>query len=178
MNTSSSPDISPEMKVDEVVNAVGAMSAKDRGFDSHKEHSAQANKQKSSKKQEGSIGKSEVRKRLHEPEQGESEPKQGKRELRIAVREQTKKAEFGWAAVAIKKGLEGNVKLLRDKGEQLVQGFTTSLMADVNEGHSVMLQVSGHWLLIAKIQDEITCFDPRKTDSVCSLAHCSCGRGK
>ena len=35
-------------------------------------------------------------------------------------------------------------------------------MADVNEGHSVMLQVSGHWLLIAKIQDKITCFDPRK----------------
>ena len=48
------------------------------------------------------------------------------------------------------------------KGEQLVQGFTKRLMADVNEGHTVMLQVSGHWLLIAKIQDEITCFDPKK----------------
>ena len=52
------------MKVDEVVNAVGAMSAKERGFDSHKEHSAQANKQKSSKKQEGSTGKGVVRERF------------------------------------------------------------------------------------------------------------------
>ena len=35
-------------------------------------------------------------------------------------------------------------------------------MADVNEGHSVMLHISGHWLLIAKIQDEIACFNPKK----------------
>ena len=73
-----------------------------------------------------------------------------------------KRLSFGWATAAIKKGLKGDTKLLQEKGEQLVQSFTTMLMADVNKGHSVMLNISGHWLLIAKIQDEIACFNPKK----------------
>ena len=44
MNPSISPDISPDMPVEEVVDSVGAMSAQERGFKSHAEHSAQANK--------------------------------------------------------------------------------------------------------------------------------------
>ena len=149
MHVSSSQDNNPDMKIGEVVQAIGDMFAQDRGYDSHEQHSAQA-------KQQGSrMETSEARKRL-------LGPKPGQRELRAAVREKTKKADFGWATVAIKKGLKGDMKLLQDKGEQLVQTFTTMLMADVNEGHSVMLHISGHWLLIAKIQDEITCFDPRK----------------
>ena len=149
MDVSSSQDNSPDMKIGEVVQAIGDMSAQDRGYDSHEQHSAQA------KQQESRMETSEARKRL-------LGSKPGQRELRAAVREKTKKADFGWATVAIKKGLKGDMKLLQDKGEQLVQTFTTMLMADVNEGHSVMLHISGHWLLIAKIQDEITCFDPRK----------------
>ena len=44
----------------------------------------------------------------------------------------------------------------------MVQSFTTMLITDVNKGHSVMLIIPGHWLLIAKIQDEITCFEAKQ----------------
>ena len=144
------------MKIDDVVKAVGHMSAFERGFGSHKQQTDQT-KQHVSKVKVGSV-----RKRLSE---GVSVPSEGEpvseRLSRIAAREKTN-AEFGWATAAIKKGLEGNMKLLQLKGKQLVQSFTTRLMADVNEGHSVMLHISGHWLLIAKIQDEIACFNPKK----------------
>ena len=51
--------------------------------------------------------------------------------------------------------------LLRAKGEQVMEGFTMS-MTDVTAGHSVMLHINGHWLLIAKNEGEIACFDPMK----------------
>jgi hypothetical protein len=72
MNPSISPDISPDMLIEEVVHELGVMSAKERGFDSHAEHSAQTNKSaKRSKKQADGSGNSVVRKRLDGLEQRE-----------------------------------------------------------------------------------------------------------
>ena len=88
-----------------------------------------------------------------------SEIQPNQRELRSAVRGLKTISGYEWAKPAIKKALEGDVVLLQAKGEEVEEGFTM-LMADVTAGHSVMLHMNGHWLLIAQIGGEITCFDP------------------
>ena len=82
---SSSQDNSPEvaMKIDDVVEAMGHMSAFDRGYRSHKQQTDQTKQQVSKAKA------SSVRKQLSEVAAGVSE-----RLSRIAARENRKKTEF------------------------------------------------------------------------------------